>query len=60
MLNALPHQERVYQAWSWEAGLVRFVRNQDPNFAEYRYLTRAPGVAAVRQVDRLYRNRPGY
>ncbi len=43
-----PYQERVYQAWSWETALVRFVRNQDPIFAVYRYLSRAPGVAAGR------------
>ena len=39
---------------------MRFVRNQDPIFAAYRYLARAPGVAAVWQVDRLYLSLPGY
>ena len=60
VLNALPDQERVYQAWSWETGMVRFLRNQDPIFAIYRHLARAPGVAAVWQVDRHYFNLPGY
>ena len=60
VLNALPHQERVYQAWSWETGMVRFLRNQDPIFRVYRHLARAPGVAAVWQLDRHYFNLPGY
>ena len=60
VLNALPHQERAYQAWSWETGQVRFVRHQDPIFAAYRYLARNPGVAAVWQADRNYFNLPGY
>ena len=60
VLNALPHQERVYQAWSWETGQVRFLRAQDPIFAAYRHLARTPGVAAVWQVDRHYFNLPGY
>ena len=60
VLNALPLQQQVYRAWSSETGLVRFVRNQDPIFAVYRYLARAPSVAAVWQVDRHYFNLPGY
>ena len=60
VLNALPYQERVYRAWSQETGRVRFVRNQDPIFAAYRHLARAPGVTAVWQVDRPYYNLPGY
>ena len=60
MLNALPYQERVSQAWSRETGVTGFVRDQDPIFAAYRYLARAPGVAAVWQVDRAYFNLPGY
>ena len=60
ILNALPYQERVYRAWSQETGMVGFVRNQDPVFAAYRYLARAPGVTAVWQVDRPYYNLPGY
>ena len=60
VLNALPHQERVYQAWSRESGATGFVRDRDPIFEAYRYLARAPGVAAVWQVDRPYFNLPGY
>ena len=60
ILNVLPYQDRVYQAWSREAGRVDFVRNQDPIFPAYRYLARAPGVSAVWQVDRPYFNLPGY
>ncbi len=37
-----------------------FVRGQDPIFAAYRYLARAPGVLGVWQVDRRYYNLPGY
>ncbi len=58
--NALPYQDRVYQAWSRETGFFGFVRNQDPIFAAYRYLARAPGVAAVWQPDRPYYQLPGY
>ena len=60
ILNALPYQDRVYQAYSKETGGVGFLRNQDPIFAAYRYLASAPGVAAVWQVDRYYFNLPGY
>ena len=60
ILNALPYQARVYQAYSKETGIVGFLRNQDPIFAAYRYLASAPGVAAVWQVDRPYFNLPGY
>ncbi len=60
ILNLLPHQDRVHQAWSRETGVVGFVRNQDPIFPAYRYLARAPGVTAVWQVDRPYYNLPGY
>ena len=60
MLNALPYQERVYQAWSRETGITGFVRNQDPIFAVYRYLSEAPDVGAVWQIDRPYFNLPGY
>ncbi len=58
--NALPYQERVYRAWSRETGFFGFVRNQDPIFTAYRYLARAPGVAAVWQPDRPYYQLPGY
>ena len=60
ILNALPYQEKVYQAYSRETGSVGFLRNQDPIFAAYRYLASAPGVYAVWQVDRAYFNIPGY
>ena len=62
LLNALPFQEQAYRAWSQETGKVGFVRPrfQDPIFAAYRYLARAPEVAAVWQVDRFYHSLPGY
>ena len=60
ILNALPYQSRVYQAYSNETGIVGFLRNQDPIFAAYRYLASAPRVSAVGQVDRPYFNLPGY
>ena len=60
ILNALPYQHQVYRAYSLETGVVGFIRNQDPAFPAYRYLARAPGVAAVWQPDRPYFNVPGY
>ena len=60
ILNALPNQNKVYQAHSRETGIVGFIRNQDPIFAAYRYLASASGVSAVWQVDRPYFNLPGY
>ena len=60
VLNALPAQGRVYQAWSQETGITGFLRGQDPIFAAYRHLARAPDVEAVWQVDRPYYNTPGY
>ena len=60
ILNALPGQDRVYRAWSGETGAVRFVRDQDPIFAAYRYLAAAPGVEAVWQLDRGHHQLPGY
>ncbi len=60
ILNALPYQDRVYQAWSKETGAVGFVRNQDPIFPAYRYLATAPGVTGVWQVDRRYHGLPAY
>ena len=60
ILNGLPYQDRVYEAWSRETGVVRFVGNQDPIFPTYRYLALAPGVSGVWQVDRRYFNLPGY
>ena len=41
ILNALPYQAKVYQAYSKETGIVGFLRNQDPIFAAYRYLASA-------------------
>ena len=58
MLKALPLQP--YQAWSQEARFSGFVHGQDPIFAAYRYLARAPGVDAVWQIDRHYASAPGY
>ena len=60
ILNALPWQQQVYRAWSKETGAVRFIRDQDPIFAAYRYLAAAPGVGAVWHVDRPHFNLPGY
>ena len=60
ILNALPSQDQVYRAFSRETGKVGFIRGQDPIFAAYRYLARAPGVLGVWQVDRPYFNLPGY
>ena len=60
ILNALPSQDQVYRAFSKETGKVGFIRGQDPIFAAYRYLARAPGVLGVWQADRPYYNLPGY
>ena len=60
MLKALPAQVLAYRAWSIEASLFGFMRGQDPTFAAYRYLARAPGVDAVWQLDRVYSSLPGY
>ena len=60
ILNGLPVQAQVYRAFSKETGMVGFVRGQDPIFAAFRYLARAPGVLGVWQVDRPYFNLPGY
>lgn len=59
-MKALPAQVLAYRDWSDEATLFGFVRNQDPLYAAYRYLARAPGVDAVWQVDRQYSSTPGY
>ena len=58
VLKALPAQP--YQAWSQQARFSGFVHGQDPIFAAYRYLARAPGVEAVWQLDRHYASLPGY
>ena len=61
ILNALPHQNSVYHAFLYEAGITGFfVRDRKPVFAAYRYLARAPDVEAVWHADRLYFHLPGY
>ena len=60
MLKALPAQVLAYRDWSHEASTYGFVRGQDPLFAAYRYLARAPGVDGVWQIDRPYSSTPGY
>lgn len=60
LANGLPRQASVYKAWSAETGAVAFLSGQDPIFAAYRYLAKAPGVKAVLQADRPYFNVPGY
>ena len=60
ILNALPSQDQVYRAYSKETGKVGFIRGQDPIFAVYRYLARAPGVLGVWQADQRYFKLPGY
>ncbi len=60
ILNALPSQAQVYHAYSRGTGFVRFLSEQDPAFAAYRYLARAPDVQAVLHTDRHHHNLPGY
>ncbi len=60
ILNALPYQARVYRGYSNETGIVGFLRNQDPIFAAFRYLSGATGVSGVWLVDRPYYQSPGY
>ena len=60
ILNLLPYQRLVYLAWSFETGYTEFVRRQDPAFAAYRYLARAPDVKSVWHIDRSYFQTPGY
>ena len=57
---ALSTSSIVYRAFSFETGIVGFVRNQDATFNAYRYLAQTPGVAAVWHPDRGYFNVPGY
>ena len=59
-MNILPFQQQVYRSWSRETGTVGFVRGQDPIFAAYRYLARAPAVVSVWQPDRPYFSLPAY
>ncbi len=61
ILNALPKQDEAYRLiYAPEKVPVRFIRNQDPGFAAYRYLASAPNVVAVWHVDRAYFDLPGY
>ena len=58
ILNALPNQDEACCAGN--PFPVRFIRDQDPAFAAYRYLATAPDVKAVWQIDRAYLATPGY
>ena len=60
LLNALPYQNKVYHNYSQVGFSNGFIRNQDPIFAAYSYLARAPGVKAVWQADRRYPTTPSY
>ena len=61
ILNALPRQDDAYRLIFAPAETpVRFVRDQDPSFAAYRYLAKAPGVEAVWHIGRYYHSLPGY
>ena len=61
ILNALPKQDDAYRLiYAPEKVPVRFLRDQDPVFAAYRYLASTPDVVAVWQVDQAYHNLPGY
>ena len=58
ILNALPRQDEGLSANV--SPPIRFIRDQDPIFAAYRYLAHVPGVKAVWQVDRGYHDLPSY
>ena len=61
ILNALPKQDDAYRLiYAPEKVPVRFIRDQDPVFAAYRYLASTPEVVAVYQVDQAYHDLPGY
>ncbi len=60
LLNTLPYQNKVYRNYSGVEFSNGFIRNQDPIFAAYSYLARAPGVKAVWQADRQYLTTPSY
>ena len=61
ILNALPKQDDAYRLiYAPEKVPTRFIRDQDPVFAAYRYLASAADVAAVWQVDQVYHALPGY
>ena len=58
ILNALPYQDEGLSANV--SPPIRFIRDQSPIFAAYRYLAHAPGVKAIWQVDRDYASLPSY
>ena len=61
ILNALPKQDDAYRLiYAPEKVPVRFIRDQDPVFAAYRYLASTADVVAVWQVDQAYHDLPGY
>ena len=61
ILNALPYQDDVYHSiFGNGKHTVRFLRDQPPIFAAYRYLSGAPDVSGVWQADSPYANTPGY
>ena len=61
ILNALPHQDAVYESPNTPKDmLVRFIRDHDSAFAAYRYLAGAPDVFGVWEIGRPYHALPGY
>lgn len=60
ILNYLPCQHVLYRAYSNETGIVHFIRDNDPIFATYRYLSSEPDVSGIWLVDRPYFNSGGY
>ena len=60
ILNTLPYQDLVYRSAFSRHQTIRFLRDQPPLFAAYRYLARAPGVRAVWHANRHYSVTPGY
>jgi hypothetical protein len=60
VLQLLPGQTQAYRDWSSDASRYGYVRNQDPQFAAYRYLSGSPDVGAVWHVHQSYAFIPGY
>ena len=61
ILNALPWQQEIFRGpHQPKETVVRFLRGQDPHFAAFRYLAKAPGVAAIWHPARFYHSLPGY
>lgn len=60
ILNYLPYQHVLYRAHSNETGIVHFIRDNDPIFATYRYLSSEPDVSGIWLADRPYFNSGGY